>query len=330
MTISIVVINFNTPEVTLNCLRSINRYWKNISYEIILVDNAPKLDYRLHFLEVSDCIKYIHSEKNVGFGKANNIGMHAAKGDFLLLLNSDTIVFDDSILKCLHFFELPENKAFGMLGCRLLNEDLSHQSSFYPFVKDSLWNFFKCNNPLLFKLFGIDKKYSEISMPKEVGDISGAFMLLRKEVFETTGGFDPDFFLYCEETEWCRNRIQPNYKIIYFPESEIIHLGGQSAPKPMMLVQSNISLALYWYKKKSFLLPFFILINLLNGIFFAFQYIFCSKDSKESIRKWCAVFWYSLPYWIFDIPKYGNKFGERKELLIYKEAKPIFFSENTD
>lgn len=325
MKISVVIINFNTPQLTLNCLRSIKQHWDTIQYEIILVDNAPKADHKADFLSVDDRISYIISEVNIGFGRANNLGMKAATGKYLLLLNSDTLIFDDSIAKCTLFLEQPENAGYGMLGCRLLNEDLSHQNSFYPFVHDSLWNYFKCNNPFLYKLYDLKKEYADIALFRQVGDVSGACMLLRKEVFDTTGGFDPDFFLYCEETEWCRNRVAKQYKIGYFPESSVVHLGGQSAPQTMMQVQSFISLGLYWYKSGRGKLPVFVALNFLNAFFYALSYPFTDAAGRQQVKLWLRRFSLSLPYWVKVIPQFPRGFAKRREGLIYAAARPLFF-----
>ncbi|MDI9311578.1 MAG: glycosyltransferase family 2 protein [Limnohabitans sp.] len=325
MQISIIIINFNTLIVTLNCLSSIKEYCQNLDYEIILIDNAPKANYETDFLSIDPNIQYIKSEKNIGFGAANNLGMSKAKGQYFLLLNSDTLFTNNSLKNCFDYLELNENQEIGMLGCKLLNKDGSYQDSFYPFIKDSMWNYLKSNNPLLYKTFSISKKFQEPTEIKQVGDISGAFMLLRKDVFFQTGGFDPDFFLYCEETEWCRNRITKQYKICYYPDANIIHLGGQSAPKDAMLIQSSISLALYWYKRSVILLPLFILVNLINAAFYSTQYLFCDKIGKANIRKWLSKLWVSLPYWIFHIPKYPRGYGKRDQALIYEGARAIFF-----
>jgi hypothetical protein len=325
MELSIIIINFNTPLETTNCLKTINQYCGGVDFEIIIIDNAPKIHYEADFRSINQNIIYRQFDENLGFGKANNIGMSLANGKYFLLLNSDTLLIDNSIAKCLTFLNLEENKQIGLLGCKLLNEDGSFQGSFYPFVKDSVWKYFICNNPLLYKIFNIKTRFTMPNKAIFVGDISGAFMLLRKEVFIDTKGFDPDFFLYCEETDWCRNRIINHVKILYYPEAQIIHLGGKSAPKSLMQIQSSISLAMYWYKKNLLSYFLYLIVAFSNTIFFSLQYIFSNSDAKKLIATRIKIFFISLPYWLFVIPRHSNKFGSRHNPLVYEGARKIFF-----
>ncbi len=211
------------------------------------------------------------------------------------------------------------------MGCKLLNEDGSYQASFYPFVRNNLVNYFISNNPILQKIFSVSDAYKEPIKARKVGDISGAFMLLRKEVYSTVGGFDPDFFLFCEETEWCRNRISKSFDIIYYPVAAVIHLGGKSAPTGLMLVQAQLSLALYWYKSGMFHYVLFIMYSYLNAIFFLFQYPLTSNTGKLNIRKYIKGLCKIHKYLYLDIPRYSGKFASRMEPLIFEDAKRVFF-----
>jgi GT2 family glycosyltransferase len=323
MTLSIIVINFNTPQITLDCLKSIYAF-TSIDFEIIIVDNFPKTDYKPLFLQQYPKIIYLRSDENIGFGRANNLGMKNAKGDFLLLLNSDTLITDDSITACVNILKESKDN-IGILGCKLLNADGSYQPSFYPFIKHNFLSYCISNNPILYKLFNIKSSFSERNTMCVVGDISGAFMLLKKNVYETTLGFDPDFFLYCEETEWCRNRIAKKFDIVYYPQATIIHLGGQSAPPEIMFIQAQISLGLYWYKEGYTKYTAFILFTLLNYLYYLLSYLFVSQKSKIEVRKLLHAWNKALPYWLFNIPKYSSKYNSRTNPIIYKGAKNIFF-----
>jgi GT2 family glycosyltransferase len=307
-------------------MRSIKKHTTDINYEIILIDNAPKKNYKSIFEKEFIRLKYILSEVNIGFGRANNLGMAIAKGEYFLLLNSDTLLINNSLKQCLDFLESEHTHNIGLIGCRLLNEDGSYQGSFYPYIQHSVWNYLKSNNPLLFKLFNVQKDFQEKRETCQVGDISGAFMLLRRAVYENVNGFDPDFFLYCEETDWCRNRIAKYYDIYYFPHAEVIHLGGKSAPKKLMYLQSQLSLALFWYKKSipSYLL--YILFSWLNGLYYVLTYPLSSVQSKEKSIQYLRGLAKTLPYLVLDIPKYNRAFNSRKEGLVLEEAKSTFFS----
>ena len=326
MHLSIIIVNFNTVDVTTNCLSSLATHLdEKIDYEIVLVDNAPKTNNEETFRKVISNLIYIRSNINVGFGRANNIGMDRANGRYYLLLNSDTIILDASIQRCLAFMDKVENSSIGLLGCKLLNEDGSYQASFYPFVKNNLFNYFISNNPILHRLFSVSKAYQEPFEYRKVGDISGASMLLRREVYEKLNGFDPDFFLYCEETEWCRNRISKHYDIVYYPEAAIVHLGGKSAPGNLMFIQSQLSLGLYWYKSGMSNYVSYILYNYFNAIFFLFQYPFSNSQGRSNIKKFLRTLVNIQKYLYFDIPRYNPRFNSRPEPVLLEEAKKIYF-----
>jgi GT2 family glycosyltransferase len=330
MQLSIIIVNFNTPQLTLNCLASIRKHCAAIAPEVILIDNCSQEDHRQDFISCIDDLVYIRSHENLGFGRANNLGIEVAKGKYLLLLNSDTLITDNSIERCLQFMEADTEEKTGLLGCRLLNEDLSYQSSFYPFRNNSVFNYFIANNPLLYKLFGVQKKYNPPTQPTRVGDVSGAFMLLRRTVVDKVGAFDPDFFLFFEETEWCRNRIGRHYDIVYYPDASVIHLGGKSAPREMMQLQAAVSEALFWYKCGKLQWLLFILFNMLNGFFYCLQYPFTNRQNKEAIRKYLKQLDKALPYWFIKVPAYSRAKGARPLPLVYNDARTFFFGTGKD
>lgn len=331
MLLSIVIVNFNTIQLTIDCINSIQSYLKGIKYEIILVDNYPKGGSNKYlFLQTFPDIIYLSTEVNIGFGNANNIGLKKAKGRYFLLLNSDTLLFDDSLKKSLQFMEKPESAKIGLLGCKLLNEDKSYQPSFYPFVKNSLLNYLRTNNLLFYKLFRVGGFYKEDNEIRIVGDVSGAFMLLRREVVDKVGSFDPDFFLYCEETEWCRERISKNFNIVYFPMTSIIHLGGKSAPKESMFIQSKLSLSLLWFKKGLLFYFGYILITVINIFTNILLYPFVRRETKNIIRKEISSFIILIPYLLFNIPFFKKINGIRTKPLIYSGARKIFFRTTND
>lgn len=324
MTLSIVIVNYNTPSITIDCLESII---KNtiIDYEIILVDNAPKEDYREKIISIYPSkINYIKSDENIGFGRANNLGIKISQGKYVLLLNSDTIIRYGAIDECCNY--LDNHPKIGLLGCKLLNSDESFQGSFYPYPSKNIWYYIKSNNWLLHKLFQVSKDYKEVKEPTEVGDISGAFMLFNASVIKETGeGFDPDFFLYCEDTEWCRNRLLGNYSICYYPKVSIIHLGGQSAPRYELQGQFLVSLGLFWYKVGFISYLSFILFHFINVITNLPILIIGSRSTKRDLLLYQSTLIKVIPYFFFHIPSSKRTFGARTEPLIYKPARKIFF-----
>lgn len=219
--LSIIIVNYNTKQLTCNCINSIKEKTKDLCYEIIVVDNASH-DDSVSFLKqnFSDLI-ILESPENIGFGRANNLAADIARADILFLLNSDTIIIDNSI-KVLYDY-LQEHPETGVCGGLLLNEDgsIGHSASCQLSLKQDFINFLHWKNPLP----PLETRISDVT---DVGYICGADMMVKKEVFEEAGRFDPDFFLYFEESELSYRIKQRNYRIQLVPSARIIHLGGSS------------------------------------------------------------------------------------------------------
>lgn len=273
MDLSIIVVNYNTKDLTKQTIDSVVNTTRNISYEIILIDNAstdgskeffselysneiseinhrdiecrneyknheyksdnhikPRIELRESYKEV----KYIYNEENLGFAKANNQAMKIARGRYVLLLNSDTIVKEDCIEKSIQHMD--KNKKIGALGPKILlsNGELDHACK----------RGFPTPSASLYYMLGLDKKhpndpkYGQYQMThlsndeiNEVDALTGAFMMVRKEVIDKIGTFDERFFMYGEDLDWCYRIKENGWKIIYYPEALIIHLKGQSSKK---------------------------------------------------------------------------------------------------
>ncbi|GAC1419435.1 MAG: glycosyltransferase family 2 protein [Flavisolibacter sp.] len=325
MDLSVIIINFRTFNLTIDCIKSIHNNSQGLSFEIILVDNAPLENDEKRFLEIFPDIIYIWSKENIGFGRGNNLGMEVARGKYFLLINSDTLMIDNCSGKCFEFMERDTLNEIGAIGCKLLNPDKTYQPSFYPFLKNSIVYYLITNNILLYKIFKVQKRYKEVNEVREVGDISGAFMFLRKDIIDRVKGFDPDFFLYCEETEWCRERISKKYKIVYFPLASIIHFGGGSATAKSMYIQSKLSLSLLWYKKGwiSYLLYVFCsYFNIMMNLVFI---PFVNQTTRKFITTDAKCYITLLPYLFNEVIKYPRFFGNRKQPLIYRGIKSMLF-----
>jgi len=232
MELSIIIVNFNTRQLLFNCLKSIFTETKNISYEVIIVDNGSTDDslsfVKKHFPQV----KIITNKKNLGFAKASNQGVTIAKGKYLLFLNSDTLILNKAIEKSLKF--IIKNPQINILGCRLLNKDRSIQPSigFFPQLKQLfLMMFFLDDIPFINRLM---KPYQQSRIDfycktQEVDWVTGAFLLLSKKVINKIGGFDEDFFMYNEEVDFCYRAKKEGFKVWFYHEPEIIHLKGKSS-----------------------------------------------------------------------------------------------------
>jgi len=331
MDLSIVIVNYNTFELTRACIDSVFRTLDpaRVSFEIILVDNHSTDRPADDFVKIFPELVLIKAGENLGFGRANNEGMAVARGRFFLLLNSDTIVLPGALEHCFTFMTSPfaETRKIGLLGCKLLNEDGSLQPSVWPYLRNNLWIYFKTNNPvahMVTRRLGGDKHSNfDFNTQQRVGDVSGAFMFLRADVARDTGFFDTDFFMYCEDTEWIRERIARHCAVYYFPEASIVHLGGRSAPRDLMYVQSRLSLSLVWYKKGWLAYVGYLLISYFNCLTILCTLPFYSADTRVLQRKMLHAYRVLFPYLIRDIPSQPRKRNGRSTRLIYKPALQV-------
>ena len=226
MDVSIIIVNYNTQQLTKNCVDSVFEKTKDFEFEVILVDNAST-DGSRELFEKDSRIKYIYSEENLGFGKGNNLGNQYAKGKYVLLLNSDTLLINNAVYELVNFMEVhPE---VSITGGALYNSEMKKCTSYdllLPSLKqefDTLFRGFFSKN--LIKRMNGEIKTQGFAY---VGYITGADMMLRREKIEEIGMFDPDFFMYYEETEMTSRYAAKGYKSAFFPMAKIQHLEGKS------------------------------------------------------------------------------------------------------
>jgi len=233
ITLSIIIVNWNTREITRNCLQSIREKVSGLGYEVILVDNAsedgsPEM-VRSEFPEV----RLIANESNIGFGRANNQAMRVARGEFFLLLNSDTIIIDDSVQRLVAYVK--SDPTIGIAGCKLLFEDrtLQTSSSRFPSIRLAILEDLMLYKLLPRRLQGelLLGGYWPHDHARDVDCVWGAAMLVRREVFERTGGFDEQIFMYGEDIEWCMRVRDSGWRVRFNPDCRIIHLNHKSAEK---------------------------------------------------------------------------------------------------
>ena len=256
MDVSVIIVNYNTLELTKNTINSVIEKTEDINYEIILVDNAST-DGSIEYFEEKyrNKIIFLKNKENLGFGKANNRGIEIANGKYIFLLNSDTLLINNAIRI---FYEYMENNLnVGVCGGNLYDLNLKPAHSFLPELPyislkteiDIALNFPK---KIIFRMKKIREDFNYLNIPKEVGYITGADMFIRKEVLEKSGNFDKDFFMYSEETELTYRIKKNNYKVMSVPEAKIIHLEGKSTKfkenKYHMFLESKYK---YYYKTSS-------------------------------------------------------------------------------
>lgn len=251
MNVSTVIINYNTLELTKNTINSVIEKTKDLDYEIILVDNAST-DGSVEFFEkeYKDKIIFIKNDKNIGFGRANNKGIEIAKGKYVFLLNSDTLLINNAIKILFDFMEKNEN--CGVCGGNLFDINLKPAHSFLrelPCLSSEIDSELNFLGKFIRKVTKKRKDFNYSKSEKEVGYITGADMMIRKEILLETGYFDEDFFMYSEETELTYRIKKRGYKVISVPQAMIIHLEGKSTifkeRKYHMILESKYK---YFYK----------------------------------------------------------------------------------
>lgn len=227
--ISIIFVYFNTPKELLHAIGSIKNAIGKLSYEIIIVDNASLVSLPAK-IKQNKKVKIIKNEINIGYGTAINRGSKAARGKYLLISNPDIFLEKDSINRL--YKKIKNDSKIGIVGPQILDEERKIRSSIsgFPKLPDALFAFSFINK--LFPNNRYSKKYWLLDLDRkkeqEIDVLSGACMLIKKDLFTKVKGFDERFFMYFEESDICFKVKQNGYKIIYFPRAKIIHYIGAS------------------------------------------------------------------------------------------------------
>lgn len=234
MTLSVIIVSYNVREFLEQALLSLQQALSTISHEIFVVDNASS-DGTVSFLKKRfPDITFFENKENRGFARANNQALAHAQGDYICLINPDTIVQEDTFAVLLDFFETHPDA--GMVGCKILNPDGSLQLACrrsFPTPWVALTKIVG-----LARLFPKSRWFGRYNLTfldedqvSEVEAISGSFMVVRRSIVENIGGLDEDFFMYGEDLDWCYRIRQTGYNIYYVPLTQIIHFKGESSKK---------------------------------------------------------------------------------------------------
>jgi hypothetical protein len=252
MKVSIVILCWNDKVVIANCLRSIYANTRSTEFEVIVSDNGST-DGSVKFIrEHYPLVRVIENRENLRFAKANNIGIRASRGEYILILNPDTIIHDGTLDKLIMFAD--QNAEAGAFGCRVLNPDGTYQVSGRPFASlRREWIAALYLRPLghLSDQFSSDTYTGWNGETRRTVDwLSGCFILVRGELLRRLGGFDEQFFYYYEDMDLCHRIWAAGYPIIYTPEMTIVHLGGQSTKRfpTAFALDSQVTRYRYYYK----------------------------------------------------------------------------------
>ena len=255
MKLSVIIVNWNTLQLTRETLSAVFNETRVFEFQVIVVDNASS-DGSAQMIktEFPQAI-LIENNENFGFAKANNQGLKIARGEYLMFLNSDTVVLEGALETLVKY--LDEHPDVMMVGPMLLNGDMTFQHACRRNLPDPVSSFFH-----LFKLTKIFKKNKFVNQYKRYSDdttitepvqaFSGAAMMFRRRVYEEIGGLDEMFFMYGEDLDFCKRVFDKNWKSVYVSEARIIHYGGGSSKKRRIKSLINFYEAMWIYYKKHF------------------------------------------------------------------------------
>jgi len=262
MDLSIIIVSYNTKKLLEDCLLSIKEKIGKIDYEVIVVDNGSSDGSveLINSLSSQIPLKLIKSGGNIGFGRANNLGMKITKGKYILLLNSDTVIKGPILPEMMDWMD--SHPKVGVTSCALRNADGSLQGTggYFPTLpKIFAWMFFLEDIPFLDRFIKPFHPmhpnsffYKGTAFFEKEGErnwVTGAFFLMKKEVIAKTGSFDPDYFMYTEEVDLCFRIKKAGWKIWYLPKWNIIHYGGGSSTSEFPILSEYKGIKIFYEKR---------------------------------------------------------------------------------
>ncbi len=275
--ISTIIVNYNAGALLRNCVDSLLNC--PLEIKLIVVDNASA-DDSLEALQDLPNIKIIKNSSNLGFAAACNIGMHEVTSPFVLFLNPDCFFEPGTLCKLLGAMELDER--VGMVGGLLINADGTEQQGARRAVPTPWRSFVRAFGlarfaticPRLFYDFNLHKEPLP-DHPIEVEAISGACMLVRREVVQKVGEWDEGYFLHCEDLDWCMRFRQAGWKILFVPAAEIIHIAGVCGRNRPVFVEWNKHKGMVYFYRKFFRHRYpSILMNIVSaGVWMRFGFV---------------------------------------------------------
>lgn len=285
MDVSIIIVNYNTKKMTLECINSIYEKTEGVSFEIILIDNGST-DGSKELFENDNRIKYVYSYENMGFGRANNVGMMLANGDFFFLLNSDTLLINNAVKI---FYEQAiklQQKAF--LGCWLVdsNDLPTHSGGDIQTIKSILWEL--CKSYIPGRHEGDRAIQKSTDALYKIGYVTGADMFFHRSLYEQTHGFDCHYFMYSEELDWQRTTSKQGIYSFIINGPKIIHLegGSQLTDKKDLNIDrfERFTRSRFYYIRKNCFLPKYVLFRVSYFILYAPK-LLCKSSNFKTILK---------------------------------------------
>lgn len=309
MDLSIIIVNWNSKDYLQKCIASILAWTSDIKYEIVVIDSASFDGVDKMLKQCYPQVRFIQSDRNIGFAKANNTAFKVSSGSHTLFLNPDTELVSPAVnILFDHMHTLPRA---GAIGCTLLNSDGSLQTSCiqsFPTILNQLLSseFLRALFPKS-PLWGMASLFGAKDGPAEVEVISGACIMLRRTLFDQVGLFSEDYFMYAEDLDLCYKIRQAGYTNYYIPNAAAIHFGGGSTEKrpsdfSVVMMRESVWRFMKKHRGKIYGLAYraSTLISavgrlLLLMILFPLQFVRKTGPSwNASFRKWRAILTWSL------------------------------------
>lgn len=229
-TVSVLMVNYNTADLLVRSVQALKRAANGIGVQIIVVDNASRDDSVLRIAKEHPDVIVIANRDNVGFGRACNQALARASGEYVLLLNTDAFVAPDSLAKTLAYMQM--HRRCGILGVKLVGADgrLQPSARYFP----TPWNLFLTRTGLgRFRIFRsvrmVDDMNWDHASVRRCDWVPGCFYLVRRTVIDQIGLFDSRYFLYYEEVDHCLAARRAGWEVVFYPDTTVVHLGGESA-----------------------------------------------------------------------------------------------------
>jgi GT2 family glycosyltransferase len=295
--LSIIIVNYNVKEFLLNLLHSIEKASSKIKKEVIIVDNASD-DGSVELIKNKfPFVRLIENKVNAGFGKANNQALKIARGNFILLINPDAVVSEDTFDKMISFFnDYPDA---GLAGCKIINADGSLQLACRRSFPGPWTSFTKVTG--LSTIFSKSKIFARYNLTYlnenetyEVDAISGSFMMMRREVYDKVGGFDEQFFMYGEDLDLCYRVQQAGFKVYYVHSTQVIHYKGESTKRSNLDETRVFYDAMHQFVKKHFSTFFLVEIILRAAIGFRKLFAFIGKQKLAMVTALLDFLFFNL------------------------------------
>lgn len=307
--LSIIIVNWNSVEYLDKCIASVLKSLSGIAYEIVVIDGGSFDGCKQMLLEFYPQVRFIQCDDNLGFAKLNNKAYQIAQGRYLFFLNPDTEIVEKAVN--ILFDQLENLPEAGAVGSRLLNGDRSVQTSCIQSFPTIMNQFLDAEMLRLLwpqaHLWGNGILFSGVKEPQQIDVISGACIMVKRDVFEQVGLFSEDYFMYAEDLDLCYKIKALGYENYYIPLAEVIHYGGGSTKKTTsifstVMMRESIWKFLrktrgncygLWYRITMFLLASLRLLVLL-GLWFPELLRRRQVTWRFLFNKWKAILVWSL------------------------------------